>query len=170
MRTDDEATDEIAKCLSEAPNPRALVSALGMDDHPVIKEMLAEKMHAWCHMSREVVYHSDQHSLFHQPPPEIEMVDHTAQVAPAPVPMVENTISESLVKLAAIEHLVLGFRQQQEIIYSCTAPMGCIASLQAVLSQDEQMDFADLSGFGVGDVSASGMRLLFCVVCLFAVL
>ena len=80
-----------------------------------------------------------------------------ARVVPAPPPISEDTIADSLWKFAAIEHLVLGFKQQESLICSCTAPMGCVESLQAVLSQDEQMDFADLSDLGVGDVSASGI-------------
>ena len=157
MRNNNVVVDELAICLAEVQNPKLALSALGMGAHPLVQKMLEEKAHAWHPMYREILYHSDQYSLFRQPPPDIEFLDHMACVVPGPPPVSEASIHDSLWKFAAIEHLVLGFREHQTQIYSCTAPMGCIASLQAVLSQDEQMDYADLSELCVGDVSASGI-------------
>ena len=112
MRRSDVIVDEIARCLSAAKSPKELISALGMDSHPIIEEMKRQSRHPWDGMYREVLYHSDQHSLFRQRPPEIEYHDHMARVVPAPPPISEDTIADSLWKFAAIEHLVLGFKQQ----------------------------------------------------------
>ena len=156
MAEDDGVVDDIAMCLSQAKSPKNLCSLLGMDNHPVVMDANADKAHPWCACFREVIYHSDNYSLFVQQAPEIELVNHLGDVVAFPPPIVEDTIAGTLEKLAAIEHMITRFNDEGSDVFSCNAPDGCISSLRSMLSQDDQMTFADLSGLGIGDVSASG--------------
>ena len=126
-----------------------------MDLHPVVMDAHAEKAHSWCACFREVVYHSDNSLICVQQAPEIELVNNLGDVVPAPPPFVGDTIAGTLENLAAIEHMIVRFNDEGSDIFSCNAPDGCISSLQSMLSQDDQMTFADLSDLGIGDVSAS---------------
>ena len=47
MRRSDVIVDEIDRCLSAAKSPKELISALGMDSHPIIEEMKGQSRHPW---------------------------------------------------------------------------------------------------------------------------
>ena len=106
MAEDDDVGDEIAMCLSQAQSPKNRCSLLGMDHHLVVMDAHAEKAHSWCACFREVIYHSDNYSLFVQQAPEIELVNHLGDVVAVPPPIVEDTIAGTLEKFGAIEHMI----------------------------------------------------------------
>ena len=60
---------DMMECLSIARTPRKLIFELGFQDHP----SCCHARTGWDKMYRKVVYHSDPHTLFHAPRPDVRI-------------------------------------------------------------------------------------------------
>ena len=134
----------VSSCIEGIRNPLDLLLQLGFQNHPAVIDARQQKTHRWSRIWRQILYHADLYSLYEQVVPDIRMVDPRAGlVALKRIPLREQSVTDTLWKLAAVRHILALMKGEMDI-FSCVPPQGCLESLQRLLLEDGTLD--DLPG------------------------
>ena len=138
----DNATMSLADCLHTARNPRTVIARLGLSSHPSLKVTAAkgEDHHSWDRVFREVVYCSDDYTMFHQQPPEITLNYSVCgnDAGEAPVAVMQSSFFARLLRFFAAEMLHRRFTElsgdETMPVFALPVRNGCIRSLQDLVT------------------------------------
>ena len=117
LKRDSQCRELVNDFLRTARTPRLMLQCLGFGNHPVVQELIQDKISGWHPDHRKVVYKADMHSLYHQDRLSIEMQDGDVPTDQPAAPYggeADGTTYDRLLHFAAIEIILMHLGDDEE--------------------------------------------------------